>query len=234
MRGLFLIMAFTRPEPGIFDDPNVTVSINSQWLSYIDGAIGKLLRDGVWLGDDDEVAAAHEEISKLLIQFGAVGAGEVFTIFGDDDAAYADAIDDSTPVNLGMRIQSSVAGNVTGIRIWRRDGDGTGQIGYLYTNGGSLLASATFPADGLGWIVAEFDEPVAIDADTTYVIASYSPGHFVRTFGTLSSPISNPPLTAIADGVDGYSGTYVYGSAGTFPTNNGFAQNYWLDLTFTE
>lgn len=227
-------MPFTKPDPGIFDEPNVIVSINSQWLSYIDGAIGKLLFDGIWAGDDDEVFAARDEISKLLSIFGEFLPSEVFTVFGDDDAAYANAIDDNSPVNLGMRFRASVDGFVTGIRIWRRDTDGTGQIGYLWTNGGSLLASAAFPATGLGWIVAEFDTPVAIDADTTYVISEYSPGHFVRTFGQMSSAISNPPLTLIADGTDGYSGTYAYGSAGTFPTNNGFAQNYWLDLTFTE
>lgn len=228
-------MAFQVPEVGIFDSPNVTVSLNQQWLSYLDGAIGKLLCDDIWDGDEDTVYFAQQQIMRLLEVFGAVPSSEVFTIFGDDDAAYGDAIDDSTPVNLGMRVQSSVAGEVTGVRIWRRADDGTGQVGYLWTNGGSLLASATFPADGLGWIVAEFDTPVAIDADTTYVISAYSPGgHFVRTFGQMSAPISNPPLTAIANGVDGYSGTYAYGGAGTFPTYDGFASNYWIDLTFRE
>jgi len=156
----------------------------------------------------------------------------IFTLFGDT-ADYTDGIDDTTPLNLGMRFQASVAGQVVGVRIWHRDVDDNDRIAYLWTNSGDLLASADFEDGTIGWVEAIFSSPVDIDPDTTYMVSAYFPdGHFVRSGGGFDSAIVNYPLTGLADGFDGNNGTYVYDVAGTFPDNVFGSTNYWIDVIF--
>jgi hypothetical protein len=221
------------PNPNIDPDqtPLVSVSWNDVWTPYIVGQCERLLDESLWDVSADDWPALEGRIHTLLSIIGGVTVPITEHMLYEGDAPFADAIDDATPVNLGMRVQSSTVGDVTGIRLWRRDLDGNGQVGALWTNAGALLASAVSEPDILGWAFCEFETPVAIDPDTTYVISGYFPsGRFVRTFGAMSSPVSNPPLTAIADGVDGDSGVYTYAGALTFPANDGFASNYFIDL----
>lgn len=156
----------------------------------------------------------------------------IFYIFGDDPG-YEDAIDDTTSVNLGTRFQSSIAGQVVGVRIWHRSVDDNDRIAYLWTNSGDLLASADFEDGVTGWVEAIFDDPIDIDPDTTYMVSAYMPdGHFVRTVGGFDSAVANYPLTGLADGFDGNNGTYVYDVAGTFPDNTFGSTNYFVDVIF--
>jgi hypothetical protein len=41
-----------------------------------------------------------------------------------------------------------------------------------------------------------------------------------------------PPLHALANGVDGTNGLYLYGSSSRFPTNSFNAANYWVDVIY--
>jgi hypothetical protein len=51
---------------------------------------------------------------------------------------------------------------------------------------------------------------------------------FFRTSG-----VDTPPLHALANGVDGPNGVFIYGSGGGFPTQTFNAANYWVDVVFT-
>ena len=46
--------------------------------------------------------------------------------------------------------------------------------------------------------------------------------------------VSNPPLTALANGQDGSNGVYVFGNGGQFPKRIGNGTNFWVDLVFTQ
>src|SRR5262249_3804755 len=98
----------------------------------------------------------------------------------------------------------------------------------------SLLASATFSGESAsGWQQVTFGTPVNITAGVTYV-ASYhtTTGHYSNDgfyFG--KSGVDQWPLHALADGVDGPSGVYLYGTGG-FPTQTYLAANYWVDVVF--
>lgn len=228
-------MPGTFPDPEISPDeaPLVSASWNDAWTPFIVGACERLLNINLWevLPEDWEVLQSR--IYTLITILSIPNALPSFHVLYEGDPDYADEIDDTSPVNLGMRFTVSEAGFIHAVRLWKRETDGTGQTGYLWTNTGDLLGSADFPDEGLGWIEAPFETPIAMEASTTYVIAVHSPsGHFVRTFGAMAVEVSNPPITAIADGVDGFTGTYAYGSAGIFPTNDGFANNYFLDFRF--
>lgn len=187
-------------------------------------------RDGDTLLTSEQADEIDAIIALMFDEINPIPEPETVTIFEGVDPVTYDTVG-GDPVNLGMRIQSSVSGNVIGLRFWRWEFATPSQTGHLWTNAGSLLGSVDYPDAGFGWIEADFDEPIAIDADTTYVISLHTEsGEFVRTFGVMSSEISNPPLTLIADGVDGYSGSYEYNASPVFPNNNAFAQNYWLDV----
>ena len=74
---------------------------------------------------------------------------------------------------------------------------------------------------------------MAIAADTTYVASYHSGnGYYVATAAYFTDPITNSPLTALADGTDGGNGVFRYGDSG-FPALSWNASNYWVDVVFS-
>ena len=86
-----------------------------------------------------------------------------------------------------------------------------------------------------GWQEASFANPIAIEADTTYV-ASYhtTSGNYATGTSFASAGVDNPPLHALQDGVDGPNGVYQYGAGGTYPTTTFGSSNYLVDVVFTD
>ncbi|MEV7006446.1 DUF4082 domain-containing protein [Streptosporangium sp. NPDC051022] len=141
---------------------------------------------------------------------------------------------DSQPITLGVKFQSSTAGTVTGVRFYKGpDNTGT-HIGSLWDDTGDLLADATYTGESAsGWQQVLFDPPVAISAGTTYIAAYHSAsGFYSTTRPYFTSAHTNGPLTALADGTDGGNGVYGYGASSTFPTNSYQSTNYWVDVIF--
>src|SRR5205807_96651 len=101
---------------------------------------------------------------------------------------------------------------------------------------GTALASATFTSETTsGWQQVNFASPVAISANTTYVASYLAPiGRYAEDDNYFAvSGVNNPPLHALANGVDGNNGVYSYGSGSVFPTNVFAAANYWVDVVFS-
>jgi hypothetical protein len=137
---------------------------------------------------------------------------------------------DTSAVTLGLQFQASNSGNVIGIRFYK-EADNTGaHIGSLWTASGTLLATGTFSNESAsGWQELDFTSPVAISANTTYVVSYHTDvGHYAHTSNGLPSAVTNGPLTALANG-----GVYAYGSANTFPSNSFNASNYWVDVVYS-
>jgi hypothetical protein len=68
--------------------------------------------------------------------------------------------------------------------------------------------------------LANFTTPVAVTANTTY-IASYHTniGHYPDDINYFASPgVNNAPIHALADGVGGSKGVYVYNANPAFPS----------------
>jgi Domain of unknown function (DUF4082)/Bacterial Ig-like domain len=135
-----------------------------------------------------------------------------------------------------LRFRSDVAGFITGMRFYQF-GTNTGtHSGSLWSNTGTLLATSSFSQNetGAGWQQLTFPVPVAITANTTYV-ASYhtNVGRYAASSSYFDVGVDNPPLHALADGVDGSSGVYLYGATSGFPNQTYFATNYWVDVVFT-
>jgi len=143
---------------------------------------------------------------------------------------------DPNSVELGVKFQSQINGLVTGIRFYKGPSNTGIHVGQLFTNSGTLLASATFTNEtASGWQEVDFSQPVAISANTTYIAAyhtnvgdySATPNYFT------SSGAENAPLQALSSSAAGGNGLYAYGPAGTFPTATSESSNYWVDVFFT-
>ncbi|GAA4443287.1 hypothetical protein GCM10023170_019400 [Phytohabitans houttuyneae] len=142
---------------------------------------------------------------------------------------------DTDPVELGVKFRSDVAGQVTGVRFYKGPGNTGTHVGHLWTAGGTLLGTVTFSGEtASGWQQATFATPVAISANTTYVVSYYAPvGRYSADnnyFG--GTGVTNGPLRALQNGVDGGNGVYRYGAGGGFPSNTWESSNYWVDLIF--
>jgi len=141
---------------------------------------------------------------------------------------------DSNPVELGVRFRSDSAGYVKGIRFYKHASNSGTHVGSLWTNTGTLMASATFFGESAsGWQQVIFSPPVAVNANTTYV-ASYhtNTGHYATNNGYFGVGVDNAPLHALRDGVDGSNGVYRYSSGTAFPNQTWLASNYWVDVLF--
>jgi sulfur relay (sulfurtransferase) complex TusBCD TusD component (DsrE family) len=139
-------------------------------------------------------------------------------------------------VELGVKFRSDVAGNVTGIRFYKATANTGTHLGHLWSNTGTLLASATFAGESAsGWQQVNFATPVALAANTVYV-ASYhcTVGHYSEDLSYFTSKgVDNPPLHALTNGVSGGNSVYAYGASSAFPNQTWNAANYWVDVVFS-
>jgi hypothetical protein len=138
-------------------------------------------------------------------------------------------------VELGVKFRSDVAGSITGIRFYKASANTGTHVAHLWTSTGTLLASATFTGEtASGWQQVDFATPVAIASNTVYV-ASYhvTAGHYsLDTNYFATTGVDNGPLHALANGISGGNGVYVYGTSTVFPSLSSSAANYWVDVVF--
>lgn len=142
---------------------------------------------------------------------------------------------DGSAVELGVRFRSDVVGSITGIRFYKASTNTGTHIGNLWTNTGTLLATATFSGESAsGWQTVSFSTPVTIAANTTYVASYFTPvGHYSADSNYFAvTGVDNAPLQALQTGVDGANGVYGYGSSSAFPASTFQATNYWVDVVF--
>jgi hypothetical protein len=140
-------------------------------------------------------------------------------------------------VELGVKFTADSDGMITGIRFYKSSANTGAHVGNLWSSNGINLATATFTSEtSSGWQQVDFSSPVAITANTTYVASYYTTvSHFsfdLNYFATAG--VDNPPLHALANGVSGGDGVYLYSSTSGFPTNTYNSANYWVDVVFTQ
>lgn len=154
----------------------------------------------------------------------------------DDAAVPSEAsASDGNAVELGMKFQSDRDGYITGIRFYKGAANTGTHVGSLWDASGILLGQVTFVNEtASGWQEQALATPVAITANTTYVVSYHAPnGGYARDFNYFETSESNLVLDALSDGEDGGNGVYAYGASGSFPASTYEASNYWVDVVFT-
>ena len=109
-------------------------------------------------------------------------------------------------------------------------------VGSLWSDAGEELGSVTFENESqFGWQQAIFSNPIPIAANATYIVSYLAPvGHYAGDNNYFASAgTDNPPLHALATGVDGANGIYSYGTTVLFPDESYLSSNYWADVMFT-
>jgi Domain of unknown function (DUF4082)/Fibronectin type III domain len=165
-----------------------------------------------------------------------VAVGTTQTIWPSTAVPVRDDGGPDSPVELGVRFRSDVAGFVTGVRFYKAALNSGTHVGNLWTSTGIRLATATFTGESTsGWQQVNFSPPVAIAANTVYVASYHCPnGHYSLDLNYFSGKgVDSPPLHLLADGVAGGNGVFAYGATSSFPTNTWSSANYWVDLVFT-
>jgi hypothetical protein len=132
---------------------------------------------------------------------------------------------DLSPVTLGVRFTSDVAGSVTAVRFYKGVNNTGTHTGTLWSASGTKLAEGTFTDESTtGWQTLTFPTPVTIAKNTQYV-ASYrtevgrysaSPNAFAAT------DLSRAPLRVSAS-----AGAYTYGTG--FPSTSS-PTSYLVDV----
>ncbi len=142
---------------------------------------------------------------------------------------------DRSPTELGLKFRASVAGAVTGVRFYKGSLDTAEHVGHLWSVDGQLLATTEIqPGDtGFGWRELAFTSPVAIAADTVYVVSYFASAggyalsnNYFDWAGVNAGPLQAPSAAEVG----GNGVRHVGGSA--FPTETWLNSNYWVDVVF--
>jgi len=159
-----------------------------------------------------------------------------YTIWGNAVPTAADGGADKA-VELGVKFRSDSNGTVTGIRFYKASTNTGTHVGNLWSSSGTKLATVTFTNEtASGWQQMNFSTPVAITANTVYVVSYHTNvGHYSADQNYFTSKgVDNAPLHALADGVSGVNGVYAYGSTSKFPSSGWKSSNYWVDVVFSK
>jgi methionine-rich copper-binding protein CopC len=142
---------------------------------------------------------------------------------------------DPTPVEVGVKFESTVSGQVLGIRFYKNASNTGVHTGTLWSSTGQVLATGTFTNESAsGWETLTFSSPVTIAANTIYV-ASYhtTTGYYADDYYYFTDGgAASGPLIAPQSGVDGGNGVFALGNGGIFPTQDYLDSNYWVDVNF--
>lgn len=137
-------------------------------------------------------------------------------------------------LELGMKFRASSAGYITGMRFYKGNTSTAGYTANLWSLSGTNLATLNFTGQSAtGWQQISFGAPVAVTANTTYVVSYHAQnGQYAATPSGLSSVIVNGPLQALANGTDGPNGIFAVSPTSTFPTSTFNSNNYFVDPVF--
>ena len=142
-------------------------------------------------------------------------------------------MNDTSPLELGVKFQASENGSIIGIEFYKGPQNTGPHVADLWTATGTLLATATFNNEtASGWQEVDFSSPVAITAGTTYVASYHTNGNYSADPNLFAAAVTNGPLTAPSSSSSGGNGVFAYGSSSLFPTNSFNSTSYGVDVLF--
>jgi hypothetical protein len=163
-----------------------------------------------------------------------VGTAAPASVWAPTAAPNTPAVASTAAAELGLTVTSDVPGFITGVRFYKGSKNLGIHIGHLWRSNGTRLAAVAFTNESAtGWQQANFPTPVAIDANTAYVVSYWAPqGHYADDSGYFAtSGVTNLMLYAPPDGQYGPNGSYA--TSKVFPSGSSSASNYWVDVVFT-
>ncbi len=163
-----------------------------------------------------------------------IGTSDPVSLWSPSAAPRQAGVPTSEPAQLGLTFISDVPGYVTGLRFYKSPSNLGTHSGSLWDAAGHRLASVVFTNESpSGWQQANFASPIAVEANTVYVVSYWSPqGHYADDAGYFAtSDMTNQTLYAPPDGQ--YRANGSYGTSNGFPAGSASSSNYWVDVVFT-
>jgi hypothetical protein len=175
-------------------------------------------------------SAGTDTVQATAAGFGSVSFSAIAlqsTLFTTQTPVIPNATD-NVAYELGTKFQASAPGQISAILYWKAPSETGTHTGKIWSANGTLLASVTFSGESAsGWQAQALTSPLAIQANTTYVVSVNVNRYYVATGRGLASTVVNGDLSSVADGANG-----VYGNSGAFPNNSYNNTNYFRDVSF--
>ena len=157
------------------------------------------------------------------------------TLFGQGGVPAQIVTADASSYELGLRFQATQAGVVSALRYFRGAEDAFDtdvRTLNLWDASGTKIASATVtsPQYASGWQVATLATPVALTANTTYVVSYGTTHNYAYTPTAFATDIAGSDGVLRAPAAGG-NGVIANGTPNSFPAMATNA-NYWADLVF--
>ncbi|MEU4803908.1 DUF4082 domain-containing protein [Actinosynnema sp. NPDC023587] len=154
------------------------------------------------------------------------------TVWDDATTPTEVSTGDTDAVELGTKVRFDGRGEVSGVRFYKGAANTGTHTGSFWSSTGLLLATGTFTDETTtGWQTLTFLNPVAVQANTTYVVSYYAPhGRYAVDVDHFRAQASYGGIRALAAGVDGGNGVFRYG--GGFPSASHNRNNYWVDVVY--
>jgi protocatechuate 3,4-dioxygenase beta subunit len=158
-----------------------------------------------------------------------------YTLFNSSAVPTVISANAGGPIELGMKFTADWSGAISAIRFYKGAGSTGFHVGNLWSSTGTLLASVTFTNEtASGWQQANLAAPVAIAANTVYVVSYHTPGSYSANYGYFNIPVDNAPLHAVVNSATNPNGVFLYGASSAFPIDNAAGTNYWVDVVFSD
>src|SRR5262245_45757975 len=184
-----------------------------------------------WVVNDGTVNSATQTTTINI-----TGGPATASLFSASNTPAQTNQNDGSPLEVGVKFQSSVAVQITALKFYRSPSDSGSDVLDLWMANGTKLASATFTNTAAsGWQTVTLTTPAAISANTTYVASYHTSGFYVETDNFFTTAFTSGVLTAPSTTTAGGNGVYAYGgtsTTGIFPTNTFSAANYWADVVY--
>jgi hypothetical protein len=162
-----------------------------------------------------------------------VSANPSESLFSETSAPSILTVNDSNPVELGLKFQAASDGEIVGLKFYKGPQNTGPHVADLWSTSGTLLATATFSNEtASGWQEVDFSQPVEITAGTTYIAAYHTNGEYSIDPNYFATSHTSGSLTAPSSASSNGNGVYAYGGAGLFPTNTFNSTSYGVDVVF--
>jgi hypothetical protein len=163
-----------------------------------------------------------------------VVASSTASLFPTDATPANITVNDPSAVELGVKFETSAAGQILGILFYKGPENIGTHVVNLWSSTGTLLASATSAEEtASGWQTVNFATPVTLTANTIYVASYHCSGFYSADSNYFAISLVSGVLTAPSSAGSGGNGVFAYGTGSSFPTNTFNATNYWVDVIFT-
>lgn len=210
------------------DAPLSCLEVNDKWVSHILGALNVLDQPDAWIGDDDEVFAARQQVNEIMLSLMPQCPKYEFSRFTDEIPSSGNDTNDGQ-VELGLSFIPLTYGQITAVKFYKRlENDGI-HTAHVWDASATMLAEQVFTDEtASGWQIVTLDEPVIVYGHFPLKVSV----HMASGFYSYDRPVFTDETIAPPFVYEANAGMYDYGTSPTYPNSYFEASDYFIDFVF--